>query len=264
MNVLIAGASGATGRLLVEQLLARGHGVRAIVRSPERLPAAIRNHERLTIIQAAILDLSDAALADHVRGCAAVVSCLGHNLTFKGIYGHPRRLVTDATRRLCAAIKANGAATATKFILMNTSGNHNPDRDRPVALAEKGVVGLLRWLVPPHVDNEQAAEYLRTTIGRTDDAITWVVVRPDSLLDIEAVTAYELHPAPIRSAIFDSGKTSRINVAHFMAELLSDDALWQHWQGEMPLIYNRDAKSEVAESAEERHPKNERAVSINH
>jgi hypothetical protein len=28
-------------------------------------------------------------------------------MIWKGIFGHPRRLVTDATRRLCNAIRAN-------------------------------------------------------------------------------------------------------------------------------------------------------------
>ncbi len=99
-TILVAGATGATGRLLTQELLNRGHRVKVIVRSAERLPAAIREHENLTVIQAAILDLSDGELAQHVSGCDAVASCLGHNLTVKGIYGHPRRLVTDATRRL--------------------------------------------------------------------------------------------------------------------------------------------------------------------
>ena len=69
MNILIVGASGATGRLLTEELLDRGHFVRAIVRSPGKLPAAVRNHDNLSVIQASVLDLSDAELAQHVRGC---------------------------------------------------------------------------------------------------------------------------------------------------------------------------------------------------
>jgi len=39
-------------------------------------------------------------MAQHVAGCDAVASCLGHNLTFKRLFGKPRRLVTDAVRRL--------------------------------------------------------------------------------------------------------------------------------------------------------------------
>ncbi|MEX0960321.1 MAG: NAD(P)H-binding protein [Burkholderiales bacterium] len=42
------GASGATGRLLMQQLLDRGENVRAIVRSADALPEAVRNHARFT------------------------------------------------------------------------------------------------------------------------------------------------------------------------------------------------------------------------
>ena len=107
MNNLIVGASGATGRLLTEELLNRGQFLKVIVRSPDKLPTAIKKHKNLTVIQASVLDLSDAELAQHVKGCDAVASCLGHNITLKGMFGHPRELVTDATRRLCDAIKEN-------------------------------------------------------------------------------------------------------------------------------------------------------------
>jgi len=238
MKIFIAGASGATGRLLVKELLDRGHSVQVVVRAADRLPAAIRQHEQLSVREASLLDLADAELAELVQGCDAVASCLGHNLTFKGMYGHPRRLVTEATRRLCAAIKANGQEGKTKFVLMNTTGNRNRDLDERISLAEQGVVGLIRLLVPPHVDNEAAAEYLRSEIGQTDGQISWVVVRPDGLIDEDAVSAYELHPSPTRSAIFNAGQTSRINVGHFMAALITEEDTWQMWQGKMPVIYN--------------------------
>jgi len=239
MNILIVGASGATGRLLTEQLLDRGHLVKVIVRSPNRLPETIRNHANLSMIQAGVLDLSDAEMVQHVQGCDAVASCLGHNMTLQGIYGQPRRLVTDATRRLCAAIKANGPEEATKFVLMNTTGNRNGDIHEPISFAQTCVIGLLRLILPPHVDNEQAADHLRSQIGQNDEQIEWTVVRPDGLIDEDDVTPYDLHPSPTRSAIFDAGQVSRVNVAHFMAELITEDDTWQQWQGQMPVIYSR-------------------------
>ena len=239
MTTLLAGASGATGRLLVRQLLERGEHVKVIVRSAGRLPAGIAGHAGLTVIEAGILDLDEADLARHVRGCGAVASCLGHNLTLKGVYGSPRRLVTDATRRLCGAIKANESPAPTRFVLMNTTGNGNRDLDERVSLGHEVVIRLLRLLLPPHVDNEQAAEFLRVEIGQHDDRIEWVAVRPDNLIDEDEVSGYDLHPSPIRSAIFDAGKTSRINVGHFMASLILEDEVWMRWKGRMPVIYNR-------------------------
>lgn len=237
----MVGASGATGRLLAEQLLSRGESVKVIVRSPDRLPEVLRNHDRLSVIHARILDLSDDELGRHVKGCAAVASCLGHNLNWKGIYGHPRRLVTDATRRLCLAIRANGAKGPTKFVLMNTAGNRNRDRDEPISLLQTCVIWLVRLLLPPHVDNEKAADYLRTSIGQGDKAIQWAVVRPDTLGNGDEVSEYEVHPSPTRSAIFNPGATSRINVARFMADLITDKDTWNRWKGQMPVIYDKAA-----------------------
>jgi hypothetical protein len=237
---LIVGGSGATGSLLVAELLNRAHYVKAIVRSPQRFPEAIGKNKNLSLIHASVLNLSDTELAKHVKGCDAIASCLGHNMSFTGIYGSPHRLVTDATRRLCVAIKANKSDTATKFVLMNTTGNRNRDLYEPVSFAQRCVIGLLRLLLPPHVDNENAADYLRTEIGQKDGSIEWAAVRPDGLTNEDTVTAYELHPSPIRSAIFDAGKTSRINVAHFMADLITEGELWNRWKGQMPVIYNKN------------------------
>jgi len=239
MRILVAGATGATGRLLVEQLLNRGHHVRAVVRDAAKLPGELRDSEHLSIIEAGLLELSDEELARTVEGCRAVASCLGHNMSWKGIYGQPRRLVTDAVCRLCRAAKANQPATPTRFVLMNTAGNSNRDISEPISFSQQLVIGLLRLLLPPHVDNERAADYLRTEIGQTDETIEWTVVRPDNLTDEDSVTEYSIYPSPIRSAIFDAGTTSRINVAHFMADLVTDDDIWLMWKGKMPVIYNK-------------------------
>ncbi|MCB1807502.1 MAG: NAD(P)-dependent oxidoreductase, partial [Candidatus Competibacteraceae bacterium] len=119
--------------------------------------------------------------------------------------------------------------------------NSNRDLAEQISLGQKCVIGLLRLLLPPHVDNEQAADYLRTRIGQNDVAIEWSAVRPDSLIDASDVTGYELHASPIRSAIFNAGTSSRINVGHFMAELITDDATWNTWKGRMPVLYNQAA-----------------------
>jgi hypothetical protein len=64
-------------------------------------------------------------------------------------------------------------------------------------------------------------------------------VRPDSLIDQSEVTEYGVYASPIRSAIFNARKTSRINIDNFMAALVTDDALWMQWKGEMPVICNK-------------------------
>jgi len=239
MTILVAGASGATGKQVVEQLLIQKYKVKVFVRTPENLPESWKSNDHIQIITASISELSNSELKEYISGCEAIVSCLGHNLTWKGVYGQPRTLVTDATRSLCDAIKANNPEQPVKFILMNTTGNRNRDLNEPISFAQKCVIGLLRLLLPPHVDNEKAADYLRTQIGQNNNFVQWVAVRPDGLINEDTVTAYEIHPSPTRSAIFNAGKISRINVAHFMANLISDAELWNTWKGQMPVIYNK-------------------------
>ena len=239
MNIVVVGASGATGKQLVEQLLNQGHTVKAVVRNPRNLPESWKSNHCLQIISASLLDLSDQELMELTVDCHSVASCLGHTMSWKGIYGKPRKLVTDAVHKLCKAIAANEPEHPVKFVLINTIGNRNRDLNEPISFAQKCVIGLLRLALPPHVDNEKAADYLRTQIGQNNQYIEWTAVRPNGLVDENAVTAYAVHPSPIRSAIFNAGKISRINVADFMARLINDDTLWNTWKGQMPVLYAR-------------------------
>lgn len=242
MNILVAGATGVTGRLLTNELLSRGHSVKAIVRSPDSLPEFIRNHDRLSLIQANILDIDGAKMAEYVSDCSAVASCLWHNLNVRGIFGHPHRLVTEATQKLCKAVQSQQVEQPIKFVLMNTAGNSNRDLQEKISGAENVAVKALRLLVPPQSDNEDAADYLRTQIKREAGQLEWVVVRPDTLVNFVGANGYEVHVSPTRSALFNSGKTSRNNVAHFMAELMTNEETWQKWRWQMPIIYNREVK----------------------
>lgn len=235
---LVLGATGATGRLLVKELLDRGASVRIVVRDAARLDESLRGRPELSVVEADISEVNDDAIRALVSGCEAAASCLGHNLTFKGLFGPPYRLVTDATRRICEALRAEKGDEPRRFVLMNTTGVRNPEVDDRVPVSEKVVILALRALLPPHADNEGAARYLRTEVGPSDPDLEWVAVRPDSLVDQDDVSSYELHPSPTRSAIFDAGRTSRINVAHFMASLLTDPDLWGRWKGQTPVIYN--------------------------
>ena len=242
MTTLVVGASGATGKNLVEQLLISKQKVKVIVRSPENLPQSWKSNDQLTIIKASVLDISENEMAEHLQDCSAVASCLGHTLSWKGIYGNPRKLVTDAVDLLCNAIENNAPDKPVKFVLMNTTGNSNRDLDEPISRGQKIVIGLLRLLLPPHVDNEKAADYLRIKVGKKNKFIEWIAVRPDGLVNEDKVTEYELYQSPTRSAIFDAGTISRINVGHFMAELITENDLWNKWKGKMPVIYSCNAK----------------------
>lgn len=238
MKVLVIGASGATGRCVVSELVKLDSDVEvvAMLRNRSSVTVDWMDDPRVQVYEASILNLSDDELGSVLEECDAVVSCLGHNLSFKGVYGKPRRLVTDAVKKVYRTWGKVAPKKSLKFVLMNSSGNRNRMTNEYLALKDRMVVSLLRCLLPPHVDNEQAADLLwRNEIKYPN--ISWVAVRPDSLINSDGVTPYQATEAPMRSAIFDAGKVSRINVANFMSSLLLDNTLWTKWQGKMPVIY---------------------------
>jgi nucleoside-diphosphate-sugar epimerase len=252
-TVLVVGATGATGKHVVQQLLDKGHKVKAVVRSKERMEGLLSSDaskygERLSLTEASLLDLTDDELESLVEGTNAVVSCLGHNMDFKGLWGKPRRLVTDATKRLTDAIKTK--APSSKFILMGSNGVANPNgQDDKRSALERAVIWTLRYTIPPHADNEQAAQYVHN-LG-TEATIEWSVVRPSDLID-GPVTEYDLVTKP-RPGLFSPGSpATRSNVADCMVNMILNDSLWEEWKYKMPCLYDKDTTSTGAEATAEK------------
>jgi len=225
-----------TGRRLVEQLLGKNYKVRIIVRSSHKLPADIVENPNTISIEASVLDLTDEEVTEHVKDCDAVVSCLGHVMDFKGIFGEPKKLCTDATRNLCNSLEKHSLPKPTKFILMNTVGVQNPDLEEKRNWFERGLLTLLHHTLPPHRDNETAAEYLHKTVGKENKSIEWCCVRPDSLINAE-VSPYDITESPT-TGIINGRPTARSNVAHFMTDLIENEELWNTWKFRMPVIMN--------------------------
>ena len=72
------------------------------------------------------------------------------------MFGDPKKLCTDATRRLCRAIEENNPPEFIKLVLMNTAGVRNPDLPEKRTWYERALLTLLRYGLPPHRDNETA------------------------------------------------------------------------------------------------------------
>lgn len=238
MAVLLLGATGATGRLVAKELVSRGYSVRVIVRSLDRLDPELFGNQQVEKVVANITDLSEQQWIAHIQGCNSVISCLGHNLTLKGIYGEPRRLVTDTIKRLFQAVERLQPLQPVKLVLMSSSGYQNLLREERVSWMHKMVIALIRKTIPPHADNEEAAHYLQYEIAASTARLEWVAVRPDSLNDQAAKTPFSVYPSPISDPIFASKQTSRTNVATFMVDLISSPQLWEKWKSDMPVVYN--------------------------
>lgn len=233
MKVMVLGATGATGRLVVTQLLATQCEVIALVRRTD----VLAEHPRLSQITSTALSIDSSELKQRLEECDAAICCLGHNLTLKGVYGAPRMLVRDSLERVISSLSKQ-RARPFKLALMSSTGVRNSAVDEPLTTKEKSVVMLLRWLLPPQRDNERAAKLL-SRIGLKRKHFEWAMIRPDTLIDQLETSDYHWHPSPTRSALFDAGETSRINVADALCRLVVEDDLWQEWKGKTPVIYNR-------------------------
>jgi putative NADH-flavin reductase len=239
-TTLVVGATGATGKHVVAQLLDKGHKVRAIVRSREGLEEKLgaiagfdfeSKKEGLSVLEGAILDVPSDDLVKQVEGCDAVVSCLGHVMDFSGIYGHPRRLVKDSVAILTSAMSDN-----QKFILMGSDGVANPlGGDDTRSFSERVLLSMLRNLLPPHADNEEAADYLASKVG-VSKSLEWSVVRPTDLID-GAATDYALFDKP-QGSLFGSGEASRANVAKCMVDMILSKDKWEEYKFKMPVLHN--------------------------
>ena len=235
--ILLLGGTGRTGGRVLEQLLDQGEAVRAIVRSAKRLPATCSEHPALEVIEADLLSLDEPTLKEHVRGCRAIVSCLGHQITMKGIFGPPRQLVTQAVTNLCRAVESVQPGTPVKFVLMGSVSVNQPDGLEPGRSGlERAFLAVIRLLVPPAKDNQTAADFLFRKIGPSNPFVQWVVVRPDTLMTGD-VSSFAVHEHPVNS-LFSAGKTNMANVARFICQLLSDGATWEAWRGKLPVVVN--------------------------
>jgi hypothetical protein len=244
-KVLLLGGTGRTGRRVLAQLVSRGVGVRAIVRSSRGVHAGVAGSPGVEVVEANPLSLSSDELRRHLLGCTAVVSCLGHVLSVKGVLGPPRDLVTSATNRVCQAIEAARPASPIKLVLMSSVSVLQPGKlDARRGAFERAFLWLLRGLLPPARDNQQAADFLRQTLGADHPFVQWVVVRPDALLEGET-SGYALHAGLVNS-LFSPGRTTMANVAHFMCELVTDPGAWEEWKGRMPVVVDANGGSALA------------------
>jgi len=237
MKVLVLGASGATGKLVVKQLIKRQINTRIIVRKSTTLPQDIIDNPLVEVIKGNINELNDTELNQLISGSNVIISCLGHNVTLRGLFGEPRYLVFDAVRRVCEAAKYTD--NKIKLILMSTVAYTNASIGEKKSPGEKIMLALVNLFLPPHRDNVRAANFLVNLIDNMDEMVEWVAVRPDSLVNDDEESSYEIYESPVWSILKDIGKTSRINAAHFMAELVSDEGLWRKWSFKTPVVYNK-------------------------
>jgi uncharacterized protein YbjT (DUF2867 family) len=200
MRVLVIGATGGTGRQLVQQALDQGHQVTAFVRDPSKLHL---EHANLRIAKGDVLDY--ASVESAMRGQSAVLSALGHKRFF-----YPNKIQSNGMRHILRAMKA---CDVPRLICETALGIGN----------SVGRLGLphtffiLPVILPFYMWDKLRQEELIIASDRD-----WVIVRPGVLTNGDARGSY-LH-GPAVGNYFWPVRISRADVANFMLKQLTDDA----------------------------------------
>ncbi len=244
LTVLLLGATGRTGGRVLRRLLDEKVKVRALIRNKNKLPAEALKDANLEVIEAAVADMTGAEFEKALEGCGAAISCLGHNISLKGIYGRPRDLVVCAAKKICEAAQTLKPSKPINFILMSSVSVHRKGAsDARRGAFERGFLLALRAVLPPANDNQLAADFLLKKIGADNTFVRWTAVRPDTLLEGD-VSPYETHEG-IVSSLFKPEATNMSNVADFMAALATDNQTWLKWESKMPVIINAKKIADV-------------------
>ena len=205
MKVLVLGATGETGRLIVRDALAKGHSVVALVRAKARadLPGA-------ELIEGDARD--EAILVRALDGCDAVISALGTGIGFRMV-----DLLTVATRALIATMTRTGVH---RLICISALGVGD-SRGHGGFIFDRLFQPLL--LGPAYKDKDRQEAAIRAS------SLDWLVVRP-AMLTNDAPRGRVRASADL--AGINGGKIARADVAQFVVEQLTNDT----WLRQTPVI----------------------------
>jgi uncharacterized protein YbjT (DUF2867 family) len=186
MNLLVLGATGRTGRLVVEQALAAGHAVTALVRSPEKL--TMRN-SNLRVVTGEATD--PLAVSRALQGADAVISTLGGNGS----------VIADSTQ---AIVKAARPAGVSRVVVLSS---WLVERDRMDAVTRLLTGIAMGPVIRDHTAGEQA-------LRRSD--LEWTIVYPSMLTDGPADGSVAILRERAKRRVWQ--KISRADVAAWMVQ----------------------------------------------
>lgn len=248
MKLLIFGATGGTGRQLVEQALAQGHEVTAFVRKPAKMTA---KHERLNVVKGNVMDCHSVGAA--VAGQDAVFSALGVRFNWWLLIvaivvsqvlvrtiALPRwlQLVADIGLPVLALLYTARTppivSEATKCILgaMEREGTKLFVCESSLGVGDsKGQLGPFYtfFFIPVLLRHVFADKEVQEKIVQSSH-VQWVVVRPGALTNGPKTGNYRAG-FPVTDTTIQ-GRISRADVADFMLRQLTDRA----YRGKTPGI----------------------------
>ncbi len=199
LRILVIGATGGTGRQLIQQALALGHEVTALVRKPKKLKI---EHPHLHVLKGNVLDYASVEAA--VRGQQAIVCALGNRRWF-----YPNRALSEGTHNILRAMKA---CDVPRLICQSSLGLGN----------SVGRLGLLyTFFVIPLILPFIFADKLRQEELIEKSDADWVIVRPAALNNSAPRGQYR-HAHNLGNFIW-TNRIARADVADFMLKQLTDD-----------------------------------------
>jgi nucleoside-diphosphate-sugar epimerase len=160
LNFLVLGATGGTGKHFVAQVLSEGHRVRALVRSPEKLPADTKG--KMDVVVGSVTDDIDTDAL--VAGVDYVVVMLGDMQAQK-----TTTINTPFIKKLVPSMRQHGA----KRLLYQAGGLSRPYQGSLSPLLWTLRYTIARGYNGQHLDNEAVMEYLATDANDLD----WIVHR---------------------------------------------------------------------------------------
>lgn len=186
MKLAVFGGTGGTGRQIVEQALALGHEVNALVRDKAKLPLT---NSGLVLVEGNVLDR--AAVDQTVAGADAVFVSLGNTAN------NPDMVVSEGTAVVVAAMQAAGL----KRLIVISSLGVGDSKDQ-VPLFFKAIIATA---LRKAFQDKDAQEKLVRASG-----LDWTIIRPGGLTDGPATGAYR---AGLDQSI--GGSVARADVAAF-------------------------------------------------
>jgi uncharacterized protein YbjT (DUF2867 family) len=199
MRVLVLGASGATGRHLVEQALAQGHHVTALARNPVKLH---RHSPDLTVVQGDVTD--PLAVERAVRSQDAVLCALGSSTPLK----HDPALVAGIGNFVGAMERLQ----VRRLVYLSFLGVHHGRRQ---------LSPLGRYVVAPLLMRKVTADHERKEAIIQQSTLEWVIVRPPRLTNGRRTGTYR--SGEDIQATLVVPRVSRADLAEFMLRQLNGE-----------------------------------------
>jgi putative NADH-flavin reductase len=201
MRITVFGATGGTGRHVVEQALDAGHQVTAVVRDPARLGVAAA--DGLTVVTAQLDDR--AAVGRAVEGADAVVDTLGPPRT------GPTTVRTDAASVIIAAMREAGVR---RLVVVSAAGAHTEGDGPFIRFAVKPVLGYI--LRHAFADMHAMEEIVQAS------GLDWTIVLPPQLTDGPRTGRVRRR---VGGNVRGSYRITRADLAAAVLQAVTDDAV---------------------------------------